>query len=147
MTTLQIICLALGIVTFISMVIFKHKHDLKKRKQGIWITHWKETLKILLPFGTVSGAFFILATGTWEWWLILDVACMIMGSHWFFFDGIEGLSQGKGWWSTGGVDDKKKDSLPDRILRVFPLVGQKVIKIAALVLPISVYILTLWNAE
>ncbi len=123
------------------MVIFKHKHDLKKRKQGIWITHWKETLKILLPFGTVSGLFFVLATGSWQWWVIADVACMLMGSHWFFFDGITGLSQGKGWWSTGGVDGKKKDSLPDRILRWFPLWAQISLKVVFLVVPIITYLI------
>lgn len=146
MTTLKIIYLVCGCVTFFTMVIFKHKYDLKKRRAGIWITHWKETLKILFPFGAVAEMFFVLAT-TWHWWVIPLVALMIMGSHWFFFDGITGLSERKGWWWTGGVDGKKKDSWPDMFLKLFPLTVQKIIKFLALLIPIGVYVLTLLNAR
>ena len=145
METYQIICLVLGIVIFWTMVLYKLRHDVAERKKGIYINHWSEALRILVPFGTVTLTFFTIAA-PFHWYTIPLVAVMIMGSHWFFFDGLYSLSQFKGWFGTGS-EDGKHDAKTDNILQAMPKWLQITVKIIFLVVPIGVYMLTLWHGK
>jgi len=145
METYEIICLALGIVTFFVMVFYKLHHDVLLRKKGIYIVHWSEAVRILVPFGTVTLTFFSIAA-PFHWYTIPLVAVMIMGSHLFFFDGFYSLTEHTGWWGTGS-EDGKHDAKTDNILQAMPKWGQITAKFILLLVPISVYILTLWHGK
>jgi len=145
METYRIVCLVLGIIAFCVMVLYKLRHDVVLRKKNINIVHWSEAFRILVPFGTVTLTFLTIAA-PFHWYTIPLVTVMIMGSHLFFFDGLYSLSERTGWWGTGS-EDGKHDAKTDNILQSMPKWAQKVTKIILLIVPISVYVLTLFNGK
>ena len=129
-----------AIVNIVLIIIVKAIVDKKQIAKGKGIAHSKEwaivaacSLPAIYVFGIESGN--VLG------WIISPIMCM--GFIWFCFDGLLNILRGKGFWYTGikFIGSAKSDGFLQRFSPGF----QKVIKFSALLIPVIIYLYSLFT--
>ena len=122
-----------AIINIILIIVVKALYDSKQFAKGKGIAHSKEWCIVAV---CSSPAIYLL--GERNDFQTIAAALMCMGVIWFFFDGLLNKLRGKNWWYTGVKFSGSAKS--DGFLQRFSPGIQKVIKIAALLIPVIIYL-------
>jgi len=128
-----------AVISFFAILAWDVITDYRKWLKHRGVKHTDEAwLRVLLMIAPTI--FFCIAHKPhFDIWVLVNVALMQFFTFWLLFDGFYNKIRGFDWWFAGSDDED--DAWLDNIIQAWPWMA-RIIKIAGVILFITIYIIT-----